>query len=159
MHNAERAVRKVPALAWDKDLAASAHQHASYLAQRGILQHGSQRGSQKPFGENLWIGTRGAFSVEDMIGMFLDERRYFTERAVPDISTTGYWKDAGHYSQIVWRSTTRVGCGVGSGPDFDVLVCRYDPAGNVWGQTASGGDPAKKRRVRLASNGETTNLR
>jgi pathogenesis-related protein 1 len=44
----------------------------------------------------------------------------------------------GHYTQIVWRKTTQIGCGVstcntGSG-SMDVWICNYAPAGNFVGE-------------------------
>lgn len=135
-HNAERAQWHVPPLAWNDTLANAARMHAAHLAQSGLLQHGRDLGGPRPIGENLWMGTRGAFGYDEMVGSFLAERRFYVARAIPDISSTGSWNDAAHYSQIIWRTTTAVGCGVASGENFDVLVCRYDPAGNIWGRTA-----------------------
>lgn len=47
-------------------------------------------------------------------------------------------KQCGHYTQIVWRNTSQVGCGVGKcnidGFDGYLWVCNYNPAGNVVGQ-------------------------
>lgn len=40
----------------------------------------------------------------------------------------------GHYTQIVWRATLRVGCGMRTGcpaPDRQVWICNYAPAGNM----------------------------
>lgn len=154
MHNAERARWQVPALAWNDRLAASATAWATRLARQGMMQHGSDLGGRHPIGENLWMGTRGAYVYEDMVGSFLDERRYYVARAIPDISATGNWADAAHYSQVIWRSTTAVGCGMASGDNFDVLVCRYDPAGNIWGQRADEPeDGFGGQRMRIASDG------
>jgi hypothetical protein len=40
----------------------------------------------------------------------------------------------GHYTQVVWRDTKRVGCGVatcnGGGSPKEYWVCNYDPPGN-----------------------------
>ena len=36
----------------------------------------------------------------------------------------------GHYTQMVWKSTTDVGCATATGNNYDVLVCRYNPPGN-----------------------------
>jgi len=152
MHNAERARWNAPALKWDSRLAANARRYAAHISHSGILQHSHQASGTKAYGENLWMGTRGAFSYADMVAMFLDERRYYLPRAVPDISTTGRWKDTGHYSQIIWRTTTRVGCGVASGPDFDALVCHYDPAGNIWGRRAHDLAPEDSHSLMMASN-------
>lgn len=47
-------------------------------------------------------------------------------------------KQCGHYTQIVWRNTSQVGCGVArcniDGFDGYLWVCNYNPAGNVVGQ-------------------------
>ena len=149
-HNGERARWNAPALKWDNDLAAGAREHAAELARSGALRHSAFAGP-KAHGENLWMGTRGAFSYEQMMDMFLRERSIYTARAVPDISTTGKWSDAGHYSQIIWRTTTSVGCGFATGAEYDVLVCRYDPAGNVRGRRADQDAPVpKQRRTQIA---------
>ena len=49
--------------------------------------------------------------------------------------TTGNWEDVGHYTQMIWRGTRRVGCALGEGAQYDYLVCRYYPAGNVYGMS------------------------
>ena len=38
-------------------------------------------------GENLWMGTRGAYSYGEMIGQLVDERRYFRPGRFPAVST------------------------------------------------------------------------
>jgi hypothetical protein len=42
----------------------------------------------------------------------------------------------GHYTQMVWSSTTQIGCAIGTDANQDYLVCRYSPTGNYIGQTA-----------------------
>lgn len=58
-------------------------------------------------------------------------------------NTCAAGKKCGHYTQLVWRSTLRVGCGratcttgspLPSAPDWDVFVCDYEPPGNYTGQ-------------------------
>lgn len=139
-HNRERSQWRVPALRWDEDLAADAEGYARELARTGTLRHSDRSSRPRPEGENLWMGVRGAFTYEDMVDTFLDERRYYVSRPLPDISSTGNWHDVGHYSQIIWRSTTAFGCGLASNDQFDFLVCRYNPPGNVYGQRADVGD-------------------
>lgn len=52
----------------------------------------------------------------------------------PDVSTTGNWEDVGHITQIDWRLTTQIGCGLARGRGFSYLVCDYSPGGNKDGK-------------------------
>lgn len=132
-HNAERLRMGLPPLKWNAALARDAGGWASQLLQERTLRH-SSADARKGHGENLWMGTAGAWDADAMVGMFLEERRYFRPAAFPNVSVTGNWSDVGHYSQIVWRDTREVGCAKGTGNGVDVLVCRYYPAGNVMGR-------------------------
>jgi hypothetical protein len=135
MQNEERESLGLPPLEWDAALAADARGYARSMARSGVFAHSSRASRSIPSGENLWMGTRGAYDYEAMIGSFLDEKRLLRRGGrMPDLSTTGRWQDVGHYSQIIWRSTRKVGCALGEGARFDYLVCRYFPAGNVFGQ-------------------------
>jgi len=40
----------------------------------------------------------------------------------------------GHYTQIVWRDTKELGCGVARGGDREIWVCDYSPPGNYQGR-------------------------
>jgi len=103
------------------------------MAMTGRFQH-SNRSLRRGTGENLWMGTRGAFSVQAMVGGWASERRWFKPGIFPNVSRTGNWVDVGHYSQMIWPSTTRVGCALASTPRIDYLVCRYAGAGNIDGR-------------------------
>ncbi|MCW2396720.1 CAP domain-containing protein [Sphingobium sp. B8D3B] len=137
-HNGERAARGVPKLAWSDELAADAAQSATRLAQEPdpIAAHHKSGGAGN-YGENLWAGTRDAYAYEEMAESWLEERALYLDAPVPDISRSGNWADVGHYSQIIWAGTRRVGCALHPTATLDVLVCRYDPAGNVYGHRAS----------------------
>ncbi len=43
----------------------------------------------------------------------------------------------GHYTAMVWKNTQEIGCGFASSDSgqIDFLVCRYNPPGNLPGQT------------------------
>lgn len=132
-HNAERLRLGLPPLRWNPALARDAGDWAKVLLARGELAHASHA-ERNGNGENLWMGTAGAWNASAMVDMFLEERRYFRAAAFPYVSLTGHWSDVGHYSQIVWRDTREVGCAIDTGKGLDVLVCRYFPAGNVMGK-------------------------
>lgn len=134
IHNQERARVGVPPLTWDPALAASAAAYGPQLAAFGRLQHSAPQ-IRPGQGENLWMGTAGAFSLEEMARSWAEERSYFRAGAFPNVSRSGNWSDVGHYTQMIWRGTTRVGCALHRGGSADYLICRYTPVGNVVGQT------------------------
>lgn len=140
-HNAERALVGAPPLAWDNDLGNAAAAYAQQLAITNVFQH-SDRKARRGIGENLWMGTHGAFSVEHMIRSWSSEKRFFQVGYFPNNSRTGNWIDVGHYTQLIWPGTQRVGCALASNARVDYLVCRYASAGNIDGKWVGPGMPA-----------------
>jgi hypothetical protein len=141
-HNEARGQFGVRALAWSEELAAGARAHALYMAQTGNYGHDQTPGRRKRAGENLWRGPRGVFSYDVMIGTMVAEARLFRPGAFPNNSINGDWHAVAHYTQIVWPTTTEVGCAVASSASTDYFVCRYAPTGNKDGDfLASGRDP------------------
>jgi hypothetical protein len=83
------------------------------------------------------MGPHGYYPVEAMVGSWASEKRWFRRGVFPNVSRTGDWSDVGHYTQMVWPTTTRVGCAVASTGRVDYLVCRYANAGNIDGRWLS----------------------
>ena len=133
VHNAARAQAGVTPLAWDPALGDAAAAYAVQLALTNSFQHSNRR-ARPGVGENLWMGTRGAFSYEAMVGRWASEQRDFMPGIFPTVSRSGNWETVGHYTQMVWPTTIRVGCAVASNARNDFLVCRYSPAGNIDGR-------------------------
>lgn len=132
LHNQVRASAGVRPLHWDASLAAAADAYAIRLARTGRWGHSPQ--AERPGqGENLWMGTRGAFGIDQMVGAWASEGRWFRRGRFPNVSANGTWSEVGHYSQMIWPGSVRVGCAVRSSARNDYLVCRYSPAGNVMG--------------------------
>lgn len=130
-HNKYRSEVGVPPLQWSGDLANQAQEWVNYLNSNRLFQHSGAKGE----GENIWMGTAGAYSFTQMVDSFGDEKQHFTGGVFPNVSNTGNWADVGHYTQVVWRNTTRVGCAGDNGPDGNYrLVCRYNPPGNFINQ-------------------------
>lgn len=132
-HNRERARVGVPPLRWDPMLAASAATYAPALAAMGRLQHSSRAGRPGQ-SENLWMGTSGAYSIEQMVGSWAAERSWFRPGVFPYVSTTGNWFDVSHYTQMIWRGTSSLGCALHHTRRWDYLICRYAPKGNIDGR-------------------------
>jgi len=133
-HNRERGAAGIPPLKWDPALAAEAAAWGETLAASGAFEHDPDVDEDDPQGENLWAGTRGAYSPEEMVGGWIEEKRHFRPGRFPDNSVTGDFADVGHYTQLMWRGTGRVGCALADGAEEEVLVCRYRTAGNVVGE-------------------------
>jgi hypothetical protein len=118
-------------LVWSDVLAGSAQAWAEHLAHDvHALEHSGVAGR----GENLAMQTSGWTSLARLVALWGDEKRYFVNASFPDVSSTGSWKTVGHYTQMIWRGTTQVGCGLASGGGHDFLVCHYAPQGNFMGE-------------------------
>ena len=133
-HNAERARIGVSALGWDPALAADARAWADELAATGRFEHSADEPGKPLQGENLWAGTPRAFSPEAMVGLWTAEKADYRPGVFPNNSRSGDVEHVGHYTQLIWSSSRRVGCAAAVGRDEEFLVCRYSEAGNVTGQ-------------------------
>ena len=132
--NRERARENISALEWDDQLTTSAAKWARHLGSTGAFEHSPDDAGQPEEGENLWAGTRGYYSPESMIGLWAAEKRNFKPGLFPANSRTGDVEGVGHYTQMMWRRSTKVGCALAQSRSEDVLVCRYSTAGNVTGE-------------------------
>jgi uncharacterized protein YkwD len=134
-HNRERAASGIGALEWDNGLAADAAQWAAHLTKVGYLVHSeSDPYDPDPQGENLWAGTAGYYSADAMVGLWIAEKKNFKPGIFPANSRTGNLEDVGHYTQLMWRSSDKVGCAIARGRSDEFMVCRYSEGGNVIGE-------------------------
>lgn len=134
LHNRERSATGARPLTWDQGLAKAAAAYGPALARLGKLAH-SPAASRPGQGENLWMGTRDAYALEEMAGGWAAEKSLFRPGVFPGgVSRSGHWSDVGHYTQMIWKGTTHVGCTVHKTRRWDFLICRYSPPGNVVGR-------------------------
>jgi len=129
-HNRYRAEVGVPPLTWSDKLAEGAQRWANTIAAVDQMKHSGTSG----VGENLAYYSVTRASLTDMIGMWAKEKAYFQQGTFPSVSRNGNWLSVAHYTQMVWRRTTQVGCGIGNSGKNDFLVCWYSPQGNFVGQ-------------------------
>ena len=109
-HNKYRAAVGVPPLTWSDKLAEGAQRWANTIAALDRLQHSKTSG----VGENLAFLSTSHANLPDMIGLWGREKAYFQQGTFPNVSNDGNWLDVAHYTQMVWRRTTQVGCGIGN---------------------------------------------
>ncbi|MFL6726861.1 MAG: CAP domain-containing protein [Sphingomicrobium sp.] len=131
-HNRERILVGAPPLQWDADLAAHAASYGPVLASLKHLVH-SPRDGRPGERENLAMAWHGTLSPEQLVDMWTREKRLLEPGLFPAVSRTGEWEDVAHYTQMVWPTTTRVGCAIFAA-DWDYLICRYSPPGNIDGK-------------------------
>jgi uncharacterized protein YkwD len=148
VHNGERAAVGVPPLVWSDSLAASAQTWAEYQARTGDWRHATDAEKGGSYGENLskesghWFGIpipQGSFSTESLQQGWVNEKTLYNGGPVDSTNYLIF----GHYTQIVWRGTTQIGCATaitqegvppGAVGETVYLVCRYSPPGNQFGQ-------------------------
>jgi len=140
-HNAWRQGVGVKPLTWSTPLADSAQRYANQLSQSGCkMQH-----SKTEFGENLYwaspltrtyssgkVSTQAqTVSAKHVTSQWANESGDYDHSS----NTCRPGAVCGHYTQIVWRNTTELGCGKALCVDKAQLwVCHYAPAGNFIGQ-------------------------
>jgi len=125
LHNYFRCLHGAPPLAWNKDI----EKHAKNWAVKG-------RGSYAPpyyrtnvggfelVGQNIARSITNDTTLRDAIV------GWYAQMPLPKgIVSEGSW-DTHAYTQMVWRSTTDIGCGIW----YQSFVCHYGPAGNVDGE-------------------------
>ncbi|XP_005006578.2 GLIPR1-like protein 1 [Cavia porcellus] len=80
-------------------------------------------------GENLWLGGLALFTPKYAITKWYNESQHF------DFNNLSCSNICGHYTQVVWANSYKVGCAAAScanfgGATFAMFVCNYGPGGN-----------------------------
>ncbi|NXK98721.1 GLIP1 protein, partial [Formicarius rufipectus] len=140
-HNKFRSEVNPPAsnmlyMSWDPDLAKTAKgwvkkcqfRHNIYLREKGRVHP-----KFTSVGENLWTGSLSAFTVKGAITSWHSEVEFYT------YDTHKCRKVCGHYTQIVWAKSYKVGCAVHFCPRVKYssltnaahFICNYAPGGNL----------------------------
>jgi len=121
--NRLRAAHCAPPLVWSTAVAEHAQKWADHLASRGCaLQH-----SETEYGENISGGSLSTQTPDQVASL------WYRENAGYHYAPGGFSMTTGHFTQLVWRGSQRLGCGAASCGDLRVWVCNYDPAGNMQG--------------------------
>lgn len=143
-HNRIRSQYQLPKLSWSNELANFSQQWADYLKLNNHcnMQHRPHSGSHKTnYGENLfwaspltWSDGRveiQKFSGTTVVNDWASEVDFYNYRN----NQCQKNQQCGHYTQIVWKDSRKVGCARAICSDSSqVWVCSYDPPGNWVGQ-------------------------
>ncbi|KAJ9523888.1 hypothetical protein QJQ45_020087, partial [Haematococcus lacustris] len=117
LHNAYRAAHSAPALSWDSQLQSKAQSWANNLASNCQFYHSGS-------GENLASGF--ASWADAAYAWYVEYKQY-------NYNAPGYSAAVGHFTQMVWLGTTKLGCATANSKCSQgvIYVCQYDPPGNV----------------------------
>lgn len=126
-HNRVRADAGVAPLQWSAPVAAYAQAWADHLAATSCKM--AHRDHAR-YGENLFQGTASYYTARDAAQAWETEKNNYHGGVLTDSN----WHAAGHYTQMVWRATSTLGCGEARCSDMLIVVCNYDPAGNSLGR-------------------------
>jgi len=137
-HNVYRCMHEIPAFTWDAAIAANAQAHAD----KGVYEHsasadrvanGVQCGENIAWGYPTYSGTASTVAWYSEIEF---TQPYGTADSMSDSVPAN--EVIGHYTQVVWKASIKLGCGKGTatvnGKSGDYWVCQYGPAGNFGGQ-------------------------
>jgi len=132
LHNKARSNVGVGPLVWSKSLAGYAQSWADHLASTSCrLEHRPHSGKWKQeYGENLFMGTTGYYGAADAVRAWESEKSLYHGESL----SPSNWYPSGHYTQLVWKNTSQIGCAKAECRGNVIVVCNYDPPGNVMGQ-------------------------
>lgn len=135
----------LPPMVWNSELATLAQNYADTCNYEHNANRASQQTTFRSVGENLFLRTGSNIEPERAV------RGWQSEVADYNLATNTCSGVCGHYTQLVWRASTSVGCGAtvcntastqnrpswanpATYPNLHIVVCNYGPAGNFVGQ-------------------------
>ena len=137
-HNAVRKRVGVAPLVWDDRLAETARgwvrRCVDRSSPRGVIDHNADRsrGHSEYVGENLTAGT-GPLQARAVVEGWVSEADDYDHAR----NRCRRGKVCGHYTQVVWAATERVGCAAFTCSNLEypyTVLCNYGPAGNSGGR-------------------------
>lgn len=135
-HNQWRAKVGSPALQWSEKLTRMAQEWADKLAASGCSQH--HRGNMQ-YGENIYFASpllwpNGRTEAQPVTPQYVADD-WGKEEKNYDHASNSCSGICGHYTQLVWKDSKEVGCGMAfCANKAQVWVCNYHPVGNVMGE-------------------------
>ena len=135
-HNKYRKLHQVSNLVRSADLETIAQAYSKQLANSGVLQHSNNKYKGNYMGENLYMTTGSSVTGNDAVDLWYDEVKKY------NFKKQGFSMETGHFTQLVWKNSKSLGCGVACKKGCFV-TCNYYPAGNYENQYTQNVFPKK----------------
>jgi len=131
--NDYRARHQSPPLTWDETIATFAQQWSFYLLSNNLFQHSGSA----LYGENLAYFEGYGNDIVVLLKKAIDN--WYNEITLYDFTNPGYKQGTGHFTCLVWKSSTKFGMGISIDPSNNNKVditFNSEPPGNYQGQFA-----------------------
>ncbi|EDO37114.1 predicted protein, partial [Nematostella vectensis] len=134
-HNEYRKRHGAKEMTWSASLAADAQKWADKLSQTDAFKHDYASINSKSQGENLAYFTPQKPNNTAIMDAF---DAWYDESSKYDYANAKFSKETGHFTQLVWKATQKMGIGTAKNAkgDKEYVVARFSPAGNIKGQFA-----------------------
>ena len=136
-HNKYRKLHQVEDLTRNSEIEKIAQNYSEILAATKSFYHSSNKYQGEFLGENLYSSSGKTLTGTDA------SERWYSENLKYDFNKPGFSFDTVHFTQLVWKSSKKIGCGAACNGTCYV-TCNYYPTGNVYGKYESNVFPIKK---------------
>ena len=106
---------------WSSAAATKANEWANHLVKSGTLEHGNH----KDMGQNLAMKMGAEFTAQEVADMWYNEISHY------NFDHPGFRSGTGHFTQMIWASTTHMGAAKVSKGNHSIVVANYIPPGNI----------------------------
>ena len=152
-HNDKRQLHQdTPDVKWNSTIAKNEQDQADALAKKfQLISHSLDDSSKKTqyrdsiggiqYGENIGY-VMGSSDLGKRIDTTMDA--WYGEIKNYNYNDPKLTSDSGHFTQVVWKDSTEIGCGQATCGDKKYYVCQYKPAGNYSSRFEDNVKPLKK---------------
>jgi hypothetical protein len=128
--NTYRAKHQAPAITWDPSIAKFSQQWTYYMSYHNIFQHSGTAS----YGENISYLQGYGTDIVTLIKKSIDS--WYNENTLYDYNNPGFSKETGHFTCLVWKSSTSFGIGItlNNSTNEAYISMNTFPPGNYSGQ-------------------------
>ncbi|KAH8378041.1 hypothetical protein KR093_008655, partial [Drosophila rubida] len=120
-HNVYRGRHSAPPLVLSTQLSEVATQWANHLLVKNRMEHRPN----SDYGENIYWASGGKLNGADVVKSWYNEIKQY------NWNRPSFQYNTGHFTQVIWKSSHKLGVGYAKKGNNIYVVCNYDPPGNL----------------------------